>query len=421
MKVVAIPTIVSGLTAVLSVLFFTGLSRVIGDDLLGRVILVQSSVGMVIMFFVPQCWVYIIAAQDRADLIFRYRHGFSIEAAGFMLGAVVIAAALTLPMAERWSGGLVIFASLAVQASSSCLGWLRATESWSRYSLWVLGPNLIRVPLIWATPWLVAQHWLPDASGEQTMVMVLYFLVPDMVRWLAIATPIAVRNYRWPGFHETFTASRFILQNWLFDVGSAVTELADKVVVGTLLGPQTLVAYFFARRLGIVATMVCEPFYAEQYRRTVTLSDPLMQSQRQTVIYRQGLGIASLLCATLFIALAVATMLPPLKKIVPTAVLNLLPLFAIVLLVDCLMAANRWSRFVAQMSGGNSHLLGVRIAVFGLFVANVWLFGNLLAGLGLALAFALSWLLEAAYLSALLRTVSRSAISRKTNSTSIIH
>lgn len=417
MKVFAIPTIASGLTAAMSVLFFIGLSRVVGDQLLGQVILVQAAAAIVAMVCIPQCWVYLLAAADRKDLLARYRRGFTAEAAGFAAGVVVIAATLAFSTDGRWSGGLLIFVSLAVQASSSCLGWLRATESWYRYILWVVGPNLIRVPLIWATPWLVSHEWLPDARNHQANVIILYFLAPDLVRWLAIAVPIALRNYRWPGLSETVAATRIILQNWLFDVGSALTETADKVVVGTLLGPQTLVAYFFARRLGIVATMVCEPFYAEQFRRTLAVSDSLARSVRQTRVYRLGLGLAIALFAVMMAAVLFATNVPMLARWVPEAILVLLPVFTLVLLLDCLSAANRWSRFVVQINGGHAMLLGARIALFCLFTFNVWIVGDRLGGLGLAAAFALSWLLETGYISNLLHGANQRALSKSTRNT----
>jgi hypothetical protein len=351
-----------------------------------------------------------IAAQGREELVARYRRGFSAEVACIALGALVIAAISTLPIGDKWSGVLIIYASLAVQASSSCLGWLRATENWRRYMLWVIGANLIRVPLIWATPSLVTEGWLPDVRGEQALVMAIYFLAPDLVRWVAIALPIAFRHYRWPGLSETIGATRIILQNWLFDVGSSMTDTADKVVVGALLGSQTLVAYFFARRLGIVATMVCEPFYAEHFRRNMAIPNAVARRQRQAAIYWQGLGFALALFVAMMGAILAATLVPALATLMPNAVLALLPLFASVLLVDCLIAANRWSRFIAQLNGGSLQLLGVRLALFSLFVLNVWLFGNMLAGLGLALAFGLSWLLEAAYVSSQLRRVSRQAL-----------
>jgi len=410
MNVLAVPTIASGLAAALSVLFFTGLSRVIGDALLGQVILVQAVAAIVVILCVPQCWVYMIAAQSREELVARYRRGFSAEVASIALGALVIAPISVFPLGDKWSGILIIYTSLAVQASSSCLGWLRATENWRRYTLWVLGANLVRVPLIWATPWLVTKGWLPDVRGEQALVMAIYFLAPDLVRWIAIALPIAFRHYRWPGLSETIGATRIVLQNWLFDVGSSLTDTADKVVVGALLGSQTLVAYFFARRLSIVATMVCEPFYAEHFRRNMAIPNPVVRRQRQAVIYRQGLGLAFALFVAMMGAILVAALMPVLATLMPNAVLALLPLFALVLLFDCLIAANRWSRFIVQLNGGSLQLLGVRLVLFSLFVLNVWLFGNMLAGLGLALAFGLSWLLEAAYVSGQLRQVRRQTL-----------
>lgn len=409
MKTIAIPTLNSALTAVMSILFFTGLSQVMGDELLGKIILVQSAIAIVTIACVPQCWVYLLRAQNKADLVDRYRRGFSVEVAGILFGTLIVTGFLATPISEQWNGSLIIFASLAVQASSSCQGWLRANESWSRYTLWVLFPNLIRVPLIWATPWLVAENYLPDARGDQSSVMAIYFLAPDILRWLAIAAPIALRHYRWPGLSEIVTAARLILQNWLFDVGSAVTDVADKVVVGTLLGPQVLVVYFFARRIGVVATMICEPFFAEQYRRTVAVVADLARSRYQVRVYRQGLGLAFVLSLAMVAVVLSAAQLPFFAKLMPDAVIDLLPLFLCVMMVDCLLAGNRWSRFIAQINGGNARLLGIRITLFLLFTLNAYIFGNWLTGLGLAAAFALSWMLEAGYITAVLRIIVRKA------------
>lgn len=403
MKSVTIPTLTAGLTAAMSVLFFAGLSRVFGDDTLGQIILVQSAAALVVIACVPQCWVYLLEAQGHDELVTRYRTGFTVELVGFALGALIIAITINVSGSERWQGGLVIFASLAVQASSSCLGWLRATESWRRYFLWVIGPNLLRVPLIWTTPWLISEHWLNELRSNSAIVMALYFLLPDMLRWTVIAVPIAMRQYRWPGLVETVAAIRIILRNFLFDIGSGVTDVADKVLIGILLGPQTLVAYFFGRRLGIISTMVCEPLYAEKFRRISAVSEPVKRSLHQTTTYRNGLALAFILFLVMLSMVAVATQFPQLNKLIPAAVLTMFPLFVLVLLVECMLAANRWSRYVVQLNGGALQLIMVRVAIFTLFALNVWLFGDMFAGLGLAAAFALTWLLEAGYLVILLR------------------
>jgi len=403
LKAFAIPTATSGLTAALSVLFFVGMSRVMGDELLGHVIFVQASAAIITTLLVPQCWVYLIAAQRRDELISRYRTGFTVELLGFAAGALLITAVLALfPANSRWDGCLFIYASIAVQASSSCQGWLRATESWGRYVFWTIGPNLIRVPLIWSTPWMVSIGWLPDARGDQALVILLYFLVPDVLRWALIALPIALQNYRWQGITTVVRSTRIILKNWLFDVGSAVTETADKLVVGVLLGPQVLVIYFFARRLGIVATMVCEPFYLEHYRRIVSIGNSAKMSAQQIYTYIRGIAFATTLFLGLIASIALTMMIPGIEDIIPGAVLNNFAIFSLILLLDCLLAANRWSRFVAQINGGSTRLLAIRIGIFSVFVLSSWLACSFFGSLGLVFALAVSWMLEATYVGGVL-------------------
>ena len=156
--------------------------------------------------------------------------------------------------------------------------------------------------------------------------------------------------------------------------------------------------YFFARRLGIVATMVCEPFYAENFRRSSKTGIHQSRRKRQLRVYLQGLGLAVALFIVMAAMVFLTAQMPMIAPLIPAAVLLSLPLFSLVLLVDCLLAANRWSRFMAQLNGGSAQLLAVRLTLFLLFALNVWLFGNGIAGLGLALALALSWILEAVYL-----------------------
>lgn len=403
MKVFAVPTITAGLTAAMSMLFFVGLSRCFGDALLGKIIVVQAGAGLVAMVCIPQCWVYLIGARSPAELRSRYAQGLSTELIGIAMGAVIVGLGVSLPVfaAPEWrSGALIIYVSLAIQASSSCLGWLRANESWRRYAFWNLAPNVVRVPLIWLTPWLVHQGVLPDASGDAPLVMALYFLAPDIVRLVLVYLPIAARNYAWPGFGQTLSGARSILQNWLFDIGSAATDTADKLVVGTLLGPHILVAYFFARKLGIITIMVTEPFYAEHFRRVVKLGAPAAWSQMVTRVYLQGIGFAAGLYAAMMCGVAIILSIPPLAAFVPRAISAAIWLFAAVLLVDCLLAANRWSRYLAMMNGAASRLLLVRLSLFALFLVNTAWFGNAFSGMGLAGAFALTWALEAGYVRA---------------------
>ena len=385
----------------MSVLFFTGLSRIFGDTMLGQIILLQSAAAIVLVACTPQGWVYVIGARDRNELGARYRCAFTAEILGIAVGATILIVFLALPIAavDQWrDGALAIFASLAIQCMGSCLAWLRATESWYRFTLWNVGPNLIRVPLIWATPWLLSHGWIPDAHSDRGLLIAIYFLTPDILRLLTVAMPIALRHYRWPGIVATKLATKVILQNWLFDIGSAITEIADKVVVGAFVGPQSLVAYFFARKVGVAITMVTEPYFAEHYRRISVLDTSLDRTRIQRRIYGRGVLMALALVGLIIVSLFFIMKLPFTAELLPLVVQSKFMLFAAVLFVDSQLAANRWSRFSAQLSGSGVELLMVRLAIFALFASNVWAFGVFMSGTGLVLALVLSWALEAGYL-----------------------
>lgn len=410
MKAFAVPPVVFASNAALSLVFFSGIAHGFGDATLGHILLLQAIAAVVAISCAPQSWVYILAAKEPSELIACYRRGVTIEVAGLSLGAAIIALALMLPwrVLDPWRDGmLVIYLSLAIQGMGSCMGWFRATESWYRYSLWILGANLIRAPLIWATPLLTAHGLLPDVGGDTAAIIAIYFLLPDLVRLSAIALPLALRHYRWPGLAESVAAARTIMQNWFFDLGSMSTEVVDRIAVGLLLGPQTLVAYFFARKVGVIAGMVTEPFFAEQYRRTVLLRSAQARAAMQRHVYLQGIVISVAIFAAIMAAILLLRLMPSVAVLLPAAVDNLFPMFTGVLLVECLLAANRWSRFVALLNGGGARLLLVRVSLLMLFTVNLWLFGATISGLGLALAFALSWVLEAVYVSDQLRRAER--------------
>ncbi|PZN92993.1 MAG: hypothetical protein DCF31_14155 [Alphaproteobacteria bacterium] len=405
MKVFAIPTVTAGVTASLSVLFFTGVSQVFGDTLLAGIILTQASVALVQLAMVPQGWVYVIGSPDPETLKKRYSQAMTLELAGIALALTLILVALQLPWFARLEAGVgavPLFFSLVIQGSTSCMGRLRATENWLGYCLWNLTGNAIRAPLIWATPALVSAGLLPAAMDRATII-IIFFLLPDIVRFLIIYVPQAIRHYRWPGIDQSLQGARIILTNWSYDLASALTEVFDKILVGALLGPSILVAYFFARKIGIISIMVLEPFYAEFYRRCATIADDVAARRAQMQVYVRGLGLGTVLFFAMALAIGVVGLVPALRNLLPASVSQHLDLFLLILAADCAISANRWSRYIAQLRGGVSRLFTVRILLFGVFVAGVTLCGSAFGGLGVGLALATVPLLEALYIAAWLR------------------
>lgn len=401
MKVFAVPTTVSGVTAGLSFLFYVGISRQFGDPTLGQIVMMQAVAAIILMMCLPQCWVYIIGAQRSDDLQIRYRHAATIEIFGIALGALTFAMILAFPVHafSGWRGAaFLLYSSLAIQGMTSCLGWLRATESWSRYALWNLAPNLIRVPLIWGMPWLNQYDLLIVPLGDNTRLIFIYFFVPDLVRLVTIALPILLQNYIWPGIAETIKAVRTVKRNWLFDLGSTMNETADRLVVGVLLGPNVLVAYFFARRLGSVVSMVTEPYFAENYRRLTRSNSSEWRNRSIYRVYGAGILFALVIALVMVAAIFMVSSIPFFIDLIPPAILSMFAIFSGVLLIDSLIAANRWSRFITQMDGGARQLLLVRSTLFGMFCGGLFLLGNIFNAWGVVLALATSGLLECVYL-----------------------
>lgn len=396
MKSFAVPTITAGLAAGLSVLFFLGLADRFGDVVLARIVLLQASVALLQMLLIPSAWVYLLGAGRGDDADFRYSQGISLEWASTGLGVLIILA-VGLVIGSAADGAIFMFLSLATQASASTLGWLRAHDSWRRYVAWVLLTNGIRPVLIWLSPALVKAGLIPDVGGDVQLIALIFFLLPELVRLALIYLPMLVRHYRWPGFAACRAGATHIYKNWFFDVGSAATDQADKLLVGGLLGPQILVAYFFARRIGIVTVMVTEPFYWESFRRSrLGAAVP-----RYFTTWLQGIGFAGLLWVALVAGLLVTLQIPALARFVPDAVIEYLPLFFAVVLFDGLSAANRWSRFLAQITGQSLELLGVRLLSFGVFASVLVAISGAATVWSVVLAMAAGWCLDTFYVSRL--------------------
>jgi hypothetical protein len=395
-KVFAVPVIASALTAALSVVFFVELARTYGDSTLARIIMIQATAALVQIITIPSSWVYLLGAIGRREVVERYSEGQAVEWAGIAVGTVFVLAGGAIA-GGRAAGLLVAFLSLAVAASSSCLGYLRATADWRRYVTWVLMPNLIRLPLIWATPLLMRKGILPDLSHDVAAIVACFFLVPELCRLAAIYMPLAAKTFEWQGVRRTLAGARHILHNWLFDLGSALTDQADKLLVGALLGPQILVTYFFGRRLGSLAVMVTEPMYVELYRRMLTGAAPVTAWRT----WLKGLGAAVALWAMMASMVGFLILTPAAVRYLPDAVVAFVGVLLAVMLLDSLSAANRWSRYLAQAANRSAMLLAFRLLVFAVFAASLAALARRIPVWGVVLAMLASLACETAYLGRL--------------------
>lgn len=400
MKRFALPAVAVGIAAALSVLFYLGFARAFGDVVLGQVILTLSSVALLQIAVIPQSWVYIVGAHGAEEIATRFAQAATIEWLGGSAGLLLLAGATFLPIAVlNGNREAILFQFMALWAagSTSTQGFFRAREDWTRYALWIVTPNLVRLALV-ATA-LSPGHPLGGLAGDRAALVLVFFLTPELLRYSLFNVPTLVRHYRAPTRAALRPAAGRILQNWLFDMGSALTEVADKVVVGALLGPQLLVVYFFARKLGVAATMVVEPVYAEHYRRVLLRKPGRERTVAQRRVYWIGLGTAVTMATLVISAVAGSLQIAPLAGLVPASVRANVLLFFGLVLVDCLIAANRWSRYLSQLEGAAKLLLMVRVSLFAGFAAALAAFANLPGGAGLMIAFGGFWVAEATFVA----------------------
>ncbi len=390
------PTLATGMSAGLSILFFLGLANHYGDTMLGEIILVQTAVALVQIALIPNCMVFLLGSSAGVKVEARYSESLVLEWLGTAAAFAVIAAAQA-QLGAVADGATAILVSLSTQASAATMGIARLRTRWRRYAFWVLAPNLIRMPLVWLLPVFGPQLGVPDLAGDRAAIIIVYFMLPDLVRLLVLYVPEALASFRWPTLVATRQAARQIYRNWFFDIGSAATDQTDKLVVGALFGPAVLVAYFFARRIGVATVMVTEPFYLELFRRRSTGAP----APGWVGIWRRGAGFALAIWATLAIALATIAVLPIAAEILPEAVVTMLPMFLVVMLLDSLLAANRWSRFLAEVTGRAMQLLALRIVAFAGFAGVAWLTAPVWPVWGIVAAMAAALLVDGLYVRAL--------------------
>lgn len=398
MMALAAPAGASIATAGLSLLFYVGFARLYGDAMLGVIILTLSSVALIQIALVPQAWVYVVGAPDPGDIGRRYSGGVVVETLGSLAAIAVLGIAVLLPLA--WLDGhraaaLWQLAALCIAGATSVQGLLRARLEWRRYFAWVVLPSALRVVMIGAAL-LMPGGLLARLRGDQAALTIVFFLAPELVRLAAVNLPVLLADFRPPPLAGLAADARRIFANWQFDIGSAVTEVADRVVVGRLLGPELLVVYFFARKAGNAVTMLVEPLYAERYRRAAA-------GHRVERTLALGAATALAVVVLLLAGVAVVALVPPLARLVPQAVADNLWLFAGLMAIDGLIAANRWSRFLTQLGGRAGRLLAVRLILFGAFTLTLVALSGLSGGLGLLIAFAGFWLLETLFVTLGLR------------------
>lgn len=349
MRAYAIPSLSSGLAALISIVYYSLFAVHFGNDLLGTFIFLLSIVSLIQIALIPQTWVYIIAAPTDREVHFRFSVGAVVELFGGILAAVVLLVIClipALPLLAHAREAAIIFPGLWIAGCSSPQGLARRLNLWNVFMYWMLLPNIIRLIFILAYVNEIGPFGQLNGNTNRWEIFLIFYLIPEIIRFLLIY-PLLLRNYFVPvQLKRVYSETKKILGNWMFDVGSAITEVADKIVVGALLGPILLVVYFFARKFSIVSTMLLEPYFAESYRRLVT-SDNSDLIKTATKIYITGIAISISVFALIVTALYLKGNVHFVERLLPSVIFEHSYVFIAVLALDCLIAANRWGRFLS--------------------------------------------------------------------------
>jgi O-antigen/teichoic acid export membrane protein len=396
MKAFALPSFSAGLAAITSLIYYSLFARQFGDVLLGNFIFIISLVSLVQIALIPQAWVYIIGAPSSSVIRYRFSIGVAVELFGGLLAALILIVLCLIPatsLRNHATEVAVVFMGLWIAGCSSPQGLARRLELWNIFLCWTLLSNVIRLIFMLVYDFIFVPFGPLNADTDKWQIFFLFYLLPEVIR-LLLVYPYLLRKFYIPvSFKRVFLEARMILNNWLFDVGSAITEVADKVVVGYLLGPTFLVVYFFARKISILCVMILEPYFAESYRRIVT-SVRVNLRQAASRIYFCGMSISLGILAIIILTLFLNSETVFLRRFVPAAIYHHLYVFVSVLAIDCFIAANRWGRFLTQLTRKHVHLFAVRLISFGIFIAACAYLVPRISSVAIPIAFFFCWIFE---------------------------
>lgn len=408
MKVFAIPTICGAVNAAGSLIFFGLFAYFYSDASLARLVLIQAVVAMAQVVMIPQCWLYVLGGTDSDELEERYWSAIIIEVSCYFSALLIIAAFLQLPISliqEYKYEALLFFVSLGLTGMSSHQGFFRARHAWFWLGAWMILPTMSRLVILALSSSGILIR--PDQINAPIWYILIFFVVPDILRMLFINMPWAVSRVSKIHPQNVKLAFRSVSHNWLYDMGSGFCDHIDKVFVGILARPGLFVLYFFARRIGNSISIVLEPYLAEMYRRMVATNVRLRPNYMQRTLFHAnliGAGVAILG----IVGILVVRHIEFISGYIPISVSDNWYLFFMILLIDGCVAGSRWSRFVFQSGRTSVVFLLVRIALKFVFAAGLLLIPAI-GDMTIAIMFGIIWGLEYLWVAARARKLDRAA------------
>lgn len=392
-KEAIIPSICGAAVAAVSVLFYSVLLQTASTNLMAEFIAVTSLAAMVQIAFVPQSWVYVFGAYEPMDRAMRISASAVVELTGALCGLLI--ATFVAWMSPYGLAVLLAYLSLAMAGSTGVQGFFRGEGRWNLYVVFVTLPGIIRLTIV-----ILAIFTGNSFDESLTQLVAVYLLIPESVRFLLLTVQLIRRAWQPVTWRQLQDTSHQLFRNWMYDIGSATTEVADKYILSLIISPVLLIVYFFVRKISTAVTIILEPFYSSKYRALVGTQASTRTKKDFSEVLVAGYLIAMLMCALTLIGIKVLGLVSIGRMvIVPEILLANLGIFAACLFIDGSISANRWGRYISILNGSVATLFVVRCICFVVFILTVMFLPVSSSSVALASGFLCYALLELAYVT----------------------
>lgn len=392
-KEALVPTICGAVVAAVSLFFYATLMQTVSTELAAAFIATTSLAAIVQIAFVPQAWIYVYGSHEQSDRRGRFSSSALVELGGGMAGLLV-----AVPLAYLSENGqslLLAYAALVMAGSTGAQGYLRGQRRWGTYALVVTMPSFLRLAIVASV--LLNDLTLVNSLPEMVAV---YLLIPEGIRYLLSNIPLTLGVWQSVNLEQFRRTSRQLFRNWLYDIGSATTEVADKYLISLIVSPGLLVVYFFARKMSSAVTIIIEPLYASSYRKFDYQLDHLALRSKLVQPLFSGYLIAGLTCLIMLVAVKSLGLISfGHAALIPESLQANMQLFIVCLFIDGAIAANRWGRYISILNGSAASLLVARWVCFAVFILTVFGLSSRSESMALAIGFLCYALLELAYVA----------------------
>lgn len=386
--------VVSGSSAAVggsSLIFYSILMAQSDATLMAGFISITAIASIVQIGLVPNTMIFVYSAGTRKRRNNNVFYAVILEIIGLSIGALLLGLAAL--VYETQIAIIIVFLSYSMAGSTSCIGYIRAENRWLFYIIAFVLPSALRLAIILID--------LANGRIQSTLsgIALHYLLLPEIIRYAIVVPPIFFSNFRMPNWLSMQRACRIVFGNWVYDVGSAMVEVGDRLILSLLLSPNLLVLYFFARRLGAATTIVLEPFYAITFKTIVNSKVESYLARDLLNVLGRGYiisGTIALLCwgslsSVLYSVQSAASFIPALVEDFGLT-------FGALVLIDAAIAANRWGRYLSLLDGHVLALMTSRLMCLALFFCIVWLWPSETRVLGLLAGFASFAVLEFSFI-----------------------